>query len=180
MTVPAQITRSRTRTPIPPSAPDRHLAAQYVTTQRGTRFALTDARCTGTGRVPAVRIHTFSADHGRRINLFDSDFLQVPLSQPGDVCMASAMFLPPGGVIRRHEATMPQLLCVIAGSGYVSGSDGVEVPIEALQAAFWEAGESHGTRTDTGMTTITLEGTDLQPFAPLDGTDPGSTSGGQV
>lgn len=106
---------------------------------------------------------------------FESDFLQVPLSQPGDVCMASVMFLPPGAVIGRHEATMPQLLCVIDGSGFVSGSDGVEVSIEAFQAAFWEAGEDHETRTVTGMTTITLEGTDLQPFAPIEGTDPGRT-----
>ncbi len=119
-----------------------------------------------------MRIHTFSADHGRRIDLFNSDFLQVLLSQPGDVCMASVMFLPPGGVIGRHEATAPKLLCVIDGSGFVSGSNGVEVPIEAFQAAFWEAGENHETRTDTGMTTITLEGSDLQPYAPLENADP--------
>lgn len=122
-----------------------------------------------------MRIHSFSAEHGRRIDLFDSDFLQVPLSQAGDVCMASVMFLPPGGVIGRHEATTPQLLCVVDGSGFVSGSDGLEVPIEAFQAAFWEAGEDHETRTDTGMTTITLEGTNLQPFAPLERIDPGPT-----
>ncbi len=76
------------------------------------------------------------------------------------------MFLPAGGIISRHEATTPQLLCVIAGSGFVSGSDGVEVPIGQFEAAFWEAGEMHETRTETGMTTITLEGTDLQPLAP--------------
>ncbi len=127
----------------------------------------------GTGTVSAMRIHSFAPDHGRHIDLFDSDFLQVPLSQPDDVCRAAAMFLPPGGRIGRHEATTPQLLCVIAGSGFVSGSNGVEVPIEAFQAAFWEAGEMHETRSDTGMTTITLEGADLQPFAPLAGTDPG-------
>lgn len=113
-----------------------------------------------------MRIHTFAEPHGRHIDRFGSDFFQVPLSQPGDVCMASAMFLPAGGVIGRHEATMPQLLCVVAGSGVVSGSDGVEVPIGHYQAAFWDAGEIHETRTDTGMVTITLEGTDLQPFAP--------------
>ena len=128
-----------------------------------------------TSSVPALRIHTFATDHARRIDLFGSDFLQVPLSQPGDVCMASAMFLPPGGVIGRHEATTPQLLCVIAGSGFVSGSDDVEVPIGPFQAAFWEAGENHETRTDTGMTTITLEGTDLQPLAPVQESDPTST-----
>jgi quercetin dioxygenase-like cupin family protein len=116
-----------------------------------------------------LRIHTFAADHARRIEVSGSDFLQVPLSQPGDVCMASAMFLRPGGVIGRHETTTPQLLCVIAGSGFVSGSDGVEVPIGQFEAAFWEAGENHETRTDTGMTTITLEGTSLQPVAPTRG-----------
>lgn len=126
-------------------------------------------------RILPMRIHTFSAEHGRHVELFGSDFLQVRLSQPGDVCMASAMFLPPGGVIGRHEATTPQLLCVIAGSGFVSGSDGVEVPIEAFQAAFWRTGENHETRTDTGMTTITLEGTDLQPVAPVERSDPGAS-----
>ena len=146
-----------------------------VATESATRLSSADAGAIPPARVPAVRIHTFSADHGRRIDLFESDFLQVPLSQPGDVCMASVMFLPPGGVIGRHDATMPQLLCVIDGSGFVSGSDGVEVPIDAFQAAFWEAGEDHETRTVTGMTTITLEGTDLQPFAPMEGTDPGRT-----
>lgn len=117
-----------------------------------------------------MRIHTCTADRGRHVEQFDSDFLLVPLSQPGDVCMASAMFLSAGGINGRHEATTPQLLCVIAGSGFVSGSDGVEVPIGRFQAAFWEAGEVHETRTDTGMTTITLEGTDLEPLFPvLDG-----------
>ena len=114
---------------------------------------------------PTVRIVTFASDGGRRVEQFDSDFVLVPLSHPGDVCMASAMFLDAGGVIGRHEATMPQLLCVVAGSGFVSGSDGVEVPIGPFEAAFWEAGEVHMTRTETGMTTITLEGSDLEPFA---------------
>lgn len=114
-----------------------------------------------------MRIHSFSADNGRHVDKYGSNFLQVLLSQPGDVCMASAMFLPPGGVIGRHDATVPQLLCVISGSGFVSGEDGAEIPIDAFQAAFWEAGESHETRTETGMATITLEGTQLQAHAAL-------------
>ena len=113
-----------------------------------------------------MRIHSFVADHGRRIEAFGSDFSMVPLSQPGDVCMASVMFLPPGGVIGRHMATLPQLLCVIGGEGVVSGSDGVEVSIGAFEAACWEAGELHETRTASGMTAVTLEGSDLRPSAP--------------
>ena len=58
------------------------------------------------------------------------------------------------------------MLCVVAGSGFVSGSDGVEVPIGPHQAAFRDAGEMDETRTVTVMTSITLEGTDLQAFAP--------------
>ena len=70
------------------------------------------------------RIHAFAVGHGRRIEAFGSDFLRVPLSQPGEVCMALAMFLPPGRIIGRHEAEMPQLLCAVAGEGVVSGPDG--------------------------------------------------------
>lgn len=114
-----------------------------------------------------MRIHDFRPERGRAITAFDSNFTLVPLSQPGEVCMAAAMHLPPGGVIGRHQATTPQLLCVISGSGWVSGADGVEVPITAFEAAFWEAGEFHETRTDVGMTAITLEGDALEAAAPL-------------
>ncbi len=100
------------------------------------------------------------------MHAFGSDFTQVLLATADEGAMASAMFLEPGGLIGRHEATTGQLLCVVAGAGFVSGSDGVEVAIEPLQAAFWEAGELHETRTDTGMAVIAIEGVDIRAHAP--------------
>lgn len=53
---------------------------------------------------------------------------------------------------------MPQLFCIVAGSGWVSGEDGTRVPIRTGEAAWWDRGEIHESGTDTGMTAIVLEG----------------------
>jgi hypothetical protein len=39
----------------------------------------------------------------------------------------------------------PQILAVLDGSGNVSGPTGVEEPIEAGEAVFWQGGEEHET-----------------------------------
>jgi quercetin dioxygenase-like cupin family protein len=95
------------------------------------------------------------------------DVTRAPLTPPlarGAPVQAACFRLAPGGRIARHPASVPQILAVIEGSGWVSGSDGREEPIEAGIAVFWEAGESHETRTDDGMTTIILEGEGVRPF----------------
>lgn len=67
--------------------------------------------------------------------------------------------LEPGGVLGRHDAQADQLFIVVAGSGSVSGGDGVEVEIGAGMAAFWTAAESHETRAgEEGLRAIVLEG----------------------
>lgn len=70
--------------------------------------------------------------------------------------------LEAGGVLGRHPAPIPQMLCVIDGQGQVSGADGSVHPIQAGQAAFWEAEESHESSTATGMTVIVLELASIQ------------------
>lgn len=65
--------------------------------------------------------------------------------------------LDPGGVVGRHPAPIPQMLCIIDGEGHVSGADGAVHPIQAGQAAVWEAEESHESSTETGMTAIVIE-----------------------
>ena len=90
--------------------------------------------------------------------------LTAPLSA-GVPIQAACFRLAPGGRIARHPASVPQILAVVAGSGWVSGSDGREEEIAAGRAAFWAAGESHETRTGEGMTAIVLEGEGLRPFA---------------
>ena len=66
--------------------------------------------------------------------------------------------LRPGGVIGRHPAAGRQLLVLLAGDAEVSGGDGAAVALEPGQAALWEPGESHETRTEHGLTALVLEG----------------------
>ncbi len=71
--------------------------------------------------------------------------------------------LEAGGVLGRHHTVGNQLFLVVAGRGRVSGEDGVFVPIEAGQGAYWVAGELHEAHTDDGLTAIVIEGDDIAP-----------------
>ena len=70
----------------------------------------------------------------------------------------------PGGRIVRHPASDPQILAVLEGAGEVSGQAGVDEPIEAGEAVFWQAGEEHEVKTATGLTALIIEGDGLEPF----------------
>lgn len=70
--------------------------------------------------------------------------------------------LEQAGVVGRHPTVRTQLFVVVDGAGVVSGEDGVEVPIEKGQAALWQQGEHHESRTETGMTAVVIEIDDVQ------------------
>lgn len=72
--------------------------------------------------------------------------------------------LAPGGCIGRHPATQQQLLLVIEGGGEVSGDNGVFHPIAAGQAALWQPGEEHETRSEGGLTALIFEG-EIEKFS---------------
>jgi hypothetical protein len=61
----------------------------------------------------------------------------------GNAVKAACFHVAAGGVVGVHEATVPQLYCVVAGSGWVTGPDRRRVAIGPFEAAFWEAGEEH-------------------------------------
>lgn len=73
--------------------------------------------------------------------------------------------LTPGGLIGRHEATGRQVFAVVEGDAVVSGADGVEQVVLPGEAAIWEEGEMHQTRSVSGLTAIVIEG-DLTTIAP--------------
>lgn len=62
-----------------------------------------------------------------------------------------------------HEATMPQLFLVVSGAGWVSGADGVCVPIAEGTAAFFARGERHASGSDGAMTAVVVEAESLDP-----------------
>jgi mannose-6-phosphate isomerase-like protein (cupin superfamily) len=105
-----------------------------------------------------VRIIDFGPTTARPVNQYESHQAAfsgvVDTSGPGHV---GCMRLGPNGVLGSHPAPSDQLFCVVVGEGEVSGSDGIPTPIQAGQAALWEAGEAHETTTKTGLTAIIFE-----------------------
>jgi quercetin dioxygenase-like cupin family protein len=71
-----------------------------------------------------------------------------------------------GGFIGAHSAAGSQLFLVIAGECWAAGPDGVRVPVSAGWGAFWAAGETHASGTDTGFTALAIEGAALGLFEP--------------
>ena len=57
------------------------------------------------------------------------------------------------------------MLAIVAGAGVVSGGDGVEHVVGVGDAAVWEAGEEHETRTDDGLTAVVIEADGLEILA---------------
>ena len=83
-----------------------------------------------------------------------------------------AVTLSPGGTIGRHPAAGRQLLVVLSGEAEVSGAEGTVRRLAAGQAAVWEPGEVHETRSPGGMSGMVVEG-DLDIGAPGEQVDPG-------
>ena len=105
-----------------------------------------------------MRIIAIDASAGHHIDQFGSDFVLTPLMNADEAARTIVMHLPPGGGVGEHEAGTDQLFCVMTGTGWVSGSDGVRVDIGAQQAAYWTSGELHAAGTDTGLTAVVIEG----------------------
>lgn len=83
-----------------------------------------------------------------------------------------AVTLAPGGVIGPHPANGRQLLVVLSGEAEVAGVEGAVRRLAAGDAAVWEPGEVHETRSPTGMLAMIVEG-DLDIGAPGEQVDPG-------
>ena len=62
-----------------------------------------------------------------------------------------------GGAIGRHRAGFDQLFCVIDGSGWVEGNDGVRVPFATGDVARIRRGEVHAKGSDAGMAAIMIQ-----------------------
>jgi quercetin dioxygenase-like cupin family protein len=82
----------------------------------------------------------------------------------GSLIQAAIFRVAPGGGLRRHPATDPQILAVLEGSGAVSGTDGIEEPIVAGEAVFWHEGEEHEMKSSNGLTALIIEGQSLDRF----------------
>ena len=91
----------------------------------------------------------------------------APLTQPfeeGALVGAAIFRFEPGGRIRRHPGTYPQIIAVLEGSGEVSGANGVDEPIGPGEAVFLHEGEEHEMRSADGLTALIIEGEHVDRF----------------
>lgn len=111
-----------------------------------------------------MRIFRFDSSAGRQITQFGSvNVVMSPIQQGSGPFQIGCMHLNPGGNVGVHPAVGPQLFLVVQGEGWVRGKGPEHRPIAAGQAAFWQAGESHESGTDTGMDVIVVEADSLDP-----------------
>lgn len=73
----------------------------------------------------------------------------------------------PGGTIGKHPTGFAQLFLVIEGSGWAMGADGRRIELAVGQGVFFERGEHHSKGSDSGMTGLMLQVTDLQISASI-------------
>jgi hypothetical protein len=105
-----------------------------------------------------MRLLSFSPATGRRISAHGSAFTLIPLMGVDDTARATLLHLGPGEAVGEHEAVSRQLLCVLTGTGWVSGDDGARHALHPLEGAAWEPGERHAAGSDAGLLALSVEG----------------------
>jgi quercetin dioxygenase-like cupin family protein len=104
----------------------------------------------------------FTPGHGTPITVYDSHgAFAIPLGEGRGEGHVYCVRIEAGGSIGAHEAGFSQLFLVVAGSGWVSGPDGEQRPLGVGRGVFIGRGEIHAKGSDTGMTAIMVQLTDL-------------------
>jgi quercetin dioxygenase-like cupin family protein len=109
-----------------------------------------------------MQLLDFTPGHEAPISVYESErAYALPLGEGRGEGHVYCIRIEPGGFIGPHEAGFGQLFLVVAGSGWVSGADGVQRPLGAGRGAFIARGEVHAKGSDTGLTAIMVQLTDL-------------------
>jgi quercetin dioxygenase-like cupin family protein len=111
-----------------------------------------------------MRIVDFSPAQNQPITLYDSvRAYSVALGDGQGEGHVYCVRFDAGGSIGEHVAGFGQLFLVVEGAGWAAGEDGVRVPLRAGQGAYFHRGERHAKGSDTGMTAIMVQVSDLAP-----------------
>lgn len=112
-----------------------------------------------------MTIYHFGKETGKSITAFNSEFILSRIVHSESQAHIGCAYLGQQGIIGYHQAASSQLLLILNGEGYVCGEEKEFTAVSAGQAVFWEQGEWHETRTDSGLTAIIIEGDTLNPAA---------------
>ncbi|MBA2452888.1 MAG: cupin [Chloroflexia bacterium] len=111
-----------------------------------------------------MKLYRFDREVTKQITQYDSQNLfMARIARLDGKTSVDCMYLDAHGVVGFHQASSNQLFMVVQGSGWARGEDEQRGPIEAGQAAFWEASEWHESGTDDGMLVIVIEGPLVDP-----------------
>ncbi len=110
-----------------------------------------------------MQIFRFGRETGTSVNHFDSNFIMSRIVVTEKPTHIGCMHLESNGVIGFHQATVRQLLLIVAGEGWVRGDAPEALPVGVGDAIFWDADEGHETKTDTGLMAIVIESEGLTP-----------------
>ncbi|OLS38100.1 cupin [Alkalihalophilus pseudofirmus] len=109
-----------------------------------------------------MQLFNFEKETGQKVTHFDSNFMMTKIAKLDSPAQIGCMHLGEGGLIGYHQAAVPQLLLIVDGDGWIR-SENEMLSIKKGDAVFWEKGEWHETRTDNGLTAISIESTGLNP-----------------
>ena len=99
---------------------------------------------------------------GKSITEYDSDFIMQKILMTDKPAHVGIMQLDEGGIVGYHEATVPQILVVLEGEGWVRTGTDCKVRIAVGDAVLWEKGEGHETSTEKRLIAIVIESEGLE------------------
>ncbi|WP_214808026.1 cupin domain-containing protein [Exiguobacterium sp. s102] len=108
-----------------------------------------------------MKLYRFTKETGKKITKLDSDFVMSRITQTEKPVHIGCVHLDVAGLIGYHQAVVPQLLLLVSGEGWVRSEDDTSVKVQSGDAVFWDSGEWHETRTDSGLTAIVIESEEL-------------------
>lgn len=111
-----------------------------------------------------MELFKFDKSNGKQISKFNSDFIMSRITQTTKAAHIGCIHLEENGVVGYHQAVSPQLLLIVSGEGFVRGEQEEHFKVEAGDAIFWNKGEWHETKTDTGLMAIVIESEELSPL----------------
>lgn len=111
-----------------------------------------------------MKIFRFDAEVGQQLTAFGShDVVLARILRTTDGVQIGCFHLQPGGVIAWHQAVGPQLLLVVQGEGWVRTESQSRDRVYPGRAVFWGHGEWHETGSESGLTAVVVEGSELNP-----------------
>lgn len=117
-----------------------------------------------------MRFYRFDASVRREVEKFESKNVGItPIQRTEGPLSIGCLHYDSESVLGMHPATLPQLLLIVEGEGWVRVLEGDKIAVQKGTAVFWSPGENHESGSTAKMTAIVVEGENLEPEKYLKG-----------